>query len=669
MRTGTPVTHRTDLLSPLSIIPGFGDKRLSALRQSGIETIGDLLHMQPLRYIDRTRIVPIGELNSYIDDIVSVIGTIERARVERGRKSRLRLLIRDESGTFEVLFFNGVSFMQSSMQIGSRRLFTGRVSLNVHLQMVHPSSETMPEGANAPTEPILPRYSLSEEMREAGVGQAVLCKAVKWAVDKCEHWPEILPAEVEKSHSFVSPKEAVRMLHFPLSMSEPQLAKDRLAYEELWRLCVSLHFSRRKFDLPGRSLVGQNLVRKLIENLPFGLSVDQKSAIEVLHADSASVKRMHRLLMGDVGSGKTITAIFACLPSIESGLQVAWLAPTEILARQSFNQINEISQKLGFTAGILTGSTAPSQRRELLAALADGSIQFLVGTHALLQPAVRFKAIGQVVIDEQHKFGVEQRRTLQMKDPAADFLLLSATPIPQTLAQTIYGDLDPVLIRQSHRKVDNVNTRIVPIEKLGDMYSFIAKELAVDARAFFVAPRIETTEENGPDGIDDVVSAIEKSPLDKCGISVLHGRQKPEERNESLAAFLDGKRKVLVATTVIEVGVDVSQASVIVIESAEWFGLSQLHQLRGRVGRDGRKAWCFLVPSTGASPDAIDRLRKFSAENNGFTIAELDLSLRGPGEVAGFRQTGAGDLHFADILRDAELFREISARIKALMMV
>lgn len=665
-----PIDSRLDFLSPVSRVPGLGPKRAEALTASGQATIGDLLYYFPRRFIDRSTITPIGRVSEFLDSTCSVIGAITRTRVERGRRPRLRIQVTDDTGAIEVLWFHGVTYLRDSLRTGMRVLLTGKVSKYTSVQMVHPLIEPIGENRSQPEITFLPRYAISSAMRNVHVQQRTLSKSIIWVLDNLKHYPNILPAAIEREKGFPPLSECIRQMHLPADPGKQDLFQARLRYEELYRLALTLRWSKRKFILPGRPLLAGSLPDRLKSQLPFSLTNEQQEAIAVLHQDAASDHRMHRLLQGDVGSGKTVVALFACLPALNSGYQVVWLTPTEILAQQTYEIADRWIRPLGVTVGMLKGGMESGEKRRIQQVLDSGEMQFVVGTHALLHPLIRFKKLGMIVVDEQHKFGAQQRLRIQEKDPAGDFLLLSATPIPQTLAKTLYGDLDVVSLKSSPVVRSPVETHIVPEQKRAAMEEFIINEIQNrGSQVFYVAPRIEADEEE-EEGIADVQSLfreLTKGPFSSVKTGLMHGNMDADEKQNAMARFASGEIQLLVATSVIEVGIDISAAHIIVIENAERFGLSQLHQLRGRVGRKGDKAYCFLMTSAVEGSSSQLRLKQFCKEHDGFKLAELDLSLRGPGEVAGFRQWGWEDLQLADILRDAGLFREIQATIDTIL--
>lgn len=660
---------RLDFLSPLFHVPGLGRKRITALNESGIETIGDLLYHFPRRYVDRSTIVPIAGLPDYLDRPCAVIGTITKTRVERGRKPRLRIQVSDDTGSFEALWFYGIPFFRKALYKGKRILLYGKVRKFTGCQMSHPLVETV--GANKSTAdiPFLPQYPLTTAMREVHLQQKALFKSIQWVLKSLKHYPQILPEKIEKKKNFPSLSSCLGEIHIP---SDPEKLKpyfERLRYEELYQLALTLRWSKRKFALPGHPMKSGKLPQKLKAILPFTLTSEQQKAINTLYSDAASTCRMHRLLQGDVGSGKTIVAFFGCLPALNEGLQVAWLAPTELLAQQTFNLVSSWLNTFEIKPGLLKGGISSKQKQALLSDLRTGKCLFVVGTHALLQPSVNFTNLGMIVIDEQHKFGAEQRLTLQQKDSASDFLLMSATPIPQTLAKTLYGDLDIVTIRSLPKGRQKVSTHLVPEEKRKDMEKFILRELKENgSQAFCIVPRIDFDDDYGEiKDVHSVYSTMTGGTFSSIPIAAIHGKLDNTEKEKTMREFAEGRIKLLIATTVVEVGIDVPNATIMIVENAERFGLSQLHQLRGRVGRGDKKAYTFLLANPTENEITQKRLKRFCTNHDGFTIADLDLSLRGPGEVAGFRQSGWSELKIADILKDADTFREIQEELDNLL--
>ncbi|MDR0307973.1 MAG: ATP-dependent DNA helicase RecG [Chitinispirillales bacterium] len=655
-----------DFLSSLSLIPGLGPRRLQALDAAGLKTVGDLLYYYPVKYIDRSKQVALKDVSMFRDSVVTVSGTVERVRLEPGRKIRFRIMIRDESGSLEVMWFAGAVYQSKNIKTGDTLFLTGKINHYAKDQMVHPIVEKV--GTQSGISPVLAIYSIKETMREAGINQKQLHKSIEWIFKNLKHYPQVLPAAIEQKHEFAPLKECLYNIHLPENFSDIDKYKLRLKYEELYKLALALRWNKRKFALPGYSMTAGGLDKKLRAALPFTLTDSQEQAVKILYDDAAKSSRMHRLLQGDVGSGKTVTALMASLPALNTGRQVAWMAPTDVLARQTHATLQKYLDPLGFGVGYLGGGSSP-EKTEILKKLASGELQFVVGTHALFMPSVRFYKLGMIVIDEQHKFGASQRLSLQEKGPQSDFLLMSATPIPQTLAKTLYGDLDTVEIRQPSSRIP-VSTHIVPTSKRGDMENFLFERIQNKSRVFYVVPRIEQDEDEEGSStlrtVDSVAEKLKAGPLSSVPVIRLHGQMSSEEREDAVSMFKNGKHGILVSTTIIEVGVDVIDANVMVIENPEFFGLAQLHQIRGRVGRGDEQSYCFLLPGGLNNEKFLERLNFLRGCHDGFAIAEWDLLNRGPGDVCGSRQSGWDDLKTANILEDAELFREILQETNAL---
>ncbi len=667
------IDTRLDFLSPVSLVPGLGPKRVKALQESDIATIGDLLYHFPRRYIDRSAIIPINECANHVDSVVTVIGEVTKVRIERGRRQRLRIQLTDKSGSMEALWFAGIPYFKTLIFQGIRIVCTGKVSLAVGPQFVHPNIERLNDDQTLPRITFLPVYPITTPMRDAHIQQKLLCKTILWTLDNVKHYPQSLPKAIEEKHGFPLLQICLRQSHVPDDVGKLEQYRSRLIYEELYQLAVSVRFSKKNFRLPGRSLKSGDLGNKLAKALPFELTEEQSKAIETLLLDAASPHRMHRLLQGDVGSGKTIVALFATLGALNSGFQVAWLVPTEILASQAHQTLSPLLFKLGISCAMVTGRTPKETKRELFVNCANGNIPFIIGTHTLLGPGVTFGKLGMVVIDEQHRFGANQRLALSQKDCAADVLVMSATPIPQTLAKTLYGDLDIVSIHSLPKGRLPVKTHWVPPTKRSDMEQFVLDSMKnTDCQVFYVVPRIEaddTSDDDTAQKLQDAISLFESlryGTFSSIAMGLIHGKTEPEEAEETMRKFYSGQIRILVATTIIEVGIDVPNASILIIENADRFGLSQLHQLRGRVGRSPKQAYCFLLSNAQPESIAKKRISYFCSHTNGFDIAEMDLQLRGPGEIAGIRQSGWEDLKMADILRDAHLFRQINEDIDGL---
>ena len=664
------ISAMLDFLSPISVIPGMGEKRVQAMVESGVETLGDLLYWFPIRYIDRSSVIPISKLSDYLNSTCTVIGVVENINIERGHRGRLRVKINDNSGSMELLWFRGVQIFSKSIRKDETLLITGKATRYGLYQMVHPMIETLKENEKIDIK-VLPHYPITSSMKDAGIQQKILQKAIVWVLRNIKHFPRILPGPIETKKNFPSLQKCLTEIHTPESIDCLDIYKERIKYEELYKLALTLRLSRKKFAMPGRAMKPGTLPECMRAKLPFKLTSEQENAISILFEDAASSNRMHRLLQGDVGSGKTLVAFFSSLAALNEGLQVAWLTPTDILARQTFKLVSSWLEPLGFSTSLLK-SGLPAQKKQLiLSGLSGGSINCVVGTHALLQPSVNFNALGMIIIDEQHKFGAQQRLTMQEKDLASDFLLMSATPIPQTLAKTLYGDLDIVSICKSPEGRGVISTHVVPDIKRGDMEQFALSQINQGAQVYYIVPRIEHDDEVENSTIKDIEStytSLKTGAFSSVSIAHLHGKLGYDEKELVMDNFISGSVKLLLATSVVEVGIDVSNALIIIIENSERFGLAQLHQLRGRVGRGPKKSYCFLLLAPNADPVAQERIKEFCKSNDGFKIAEMDLRFRGPGEVAGFKQSGWHELVFADIVRDADVFKEIQHNLDEILL-
>jgi len=684
-----------DFLSPLSFIPKLGPKRVAALGEVGIKNVGDLLRYYPVKYIDRSNVVDIKDIgtvnnnnnnginnvhdvNTKQNDIITVIGTVTAARHDfYGKRPKFRVTLQgDGGGTLDAFWY--IRWMK--IKVGERLMLTGKAEVNKggRAVMIHPILEKLTDDADI--KPILAVYTIREPMREAGVKQTILRYSIEWALDKVSGYPLVLPDVIEKRKGFPPLGDCLRQVHLPDDLNGLDVYKARLKYEELYLLALNLRWNRKKFALPGFAMPPGDLADRLRAALPFTLTESQEAAIRVLYDDAARPTRMHRLLQGDVGSGKTVTALFAALPALNTGRQVAWMAPTDVLARQTVSAVEKYLGGLGIRVGYVGAGDGPEKRRALVD-LASGALRFAVGTHALFMPSVKFRNLGMVIIDEQHKFGAAQRLKLQEKGPSSDFLLMSATPIPQTLAKTLYGDLDVVSIGSRPSRAP-LSTRVVPEGRRADMEGFILERIKSGSRAFYVVPRIDQQpnddDDESGDGdhpqktllktVDGVAEALKKGPLSSVPIHTLHGRMSSEERDAAVSAFKDGPPGVLVSTTIVEVGIDVTDAAVMVIENPEFFGLAQLHQIRGRVGRGSADSYCFLMPGADAYQNerTMERLKFLCGCSDGFEIAEWDLRNRGPGDAAGYKQSGWDGLSAADILEDAGTFMEILSEMDIL---
>ncbi|GIV41308.1 MAG: ATP-dependent DNA helicase RecG [Vicingaceae bacterium] len=665
------------LKTPIEYLKGVGPERSKWLKsEAGIEYFEDLLNYFPLRYEDRTRLLTIDKITEDLKYVQFTGKLISKNTVGDGSSKRLVAEISDGTGTVELVWFKGLKWIDKILTPGKYYLVFGRPNFfKWQISIPHPEIELI----NSEKEVIdkmglQPVYSTSEKLIAKGLNSKSIGKLTLNLIEKVYHQiSENLPSWVIRQYDLMPRNEAYKQIHHPENEALLNQAKKRLKYEELFFLQLMLLKIKHQRNSLQRGFVfhevGELFNRFYREKLPFELTGAQKRVIKEIRKDTLSGLQMNRLLQGDVGSGKTVVALMSMLLAIDNGYQAALMAPTEILAQQHYKTISGMLQGLPVNVGLLTGSTKQSERRRLFSSLIDGSLNILIGTHALLEEKVEFKNLGFVVIDEQHKFGVEQRSKMFSKNSKPPHLLvMSATPIPRTLAMTIYGDMDVSVLDELPPGRKEVITVHRYENRRANIYEFIRSELQKGRQAYIVFPLIEESEALDLKSLQEGYEQLEKIfPFPLYRIGMVHGKMDPVEKEYNMKKFASGEIQLLVSTTVIEVGVDVPNASVMVIEHAERFGLSQLHQLRGRVGRGNDQAYCILVTSSKLTEDARKRIQAMVSTNDGFKIAEIDMEIRGPGDIMGTRQSGMLKFKIANLLTDQLILEK--ARKDALQLI
>lgn len=645
-------------------------------KELNIFTFGDLLNHFPYRHIDRTKINFINEINSD-SEFVQVAAVLTSFEVI-GQRSGKRLVgsVKDKTGELELTWFQGLSWVQKLLETGRSYLVFGKVTFfNGKPQIVHPELELLSPETNKPKDFLEPVYPTTEKLKVRGLGARQLAKLTQVLLMQVQQKdvPENIPASILQKLQLISRFAAYRQIHFPQTTADFEAAVQRLKFEELFiaRLRMHLLLSQRHrfskgvvFDKVG------DLFNDFFNNhLPFALTGAQKRVVKEIRNDTARGRQMNRLLQGDVGSGKTIVAVLIMLLANDNDFQACLMAPTEILAQQHFTTINSLLEKMDVGVRLLTGSVKAAQRRKILQELIDGTVKILIGTHAVIEDVVQFKNLGIVIIDEQHRFGVAQRAKLWQKAAIPPHVLvMTATPIPRTLAMTAYGDLDYSVIDERPPGRQPVTTVHRYETQRSRVMDFIKAEIDKGRQAYIIFPLIEESDkldyENLMRGYENVKGYF---PEPKYWISMVHGKQPAQQKELNMKRFVDKDTQIMVSTTVIEVGVNVPNATVMVIESSEKFGLSQLHQLRGRVGRGADKSYCVLLTSSKLGNVARERIKIMTSTTNGFVIAEKDLELRGPGEIEGTRQSGALNFKLASIVQDRSLL-EVAGNMAAQLL-
>ncbi len=662
------------LSTPIENVKGVGAKRASALKDAEILTLGDLLYYLPRRYLDRTQILPMAR--APIGQEVTLIGQVSQTRFIPGSRPRFVMVVADETDDITCTFFQGGRYLQRNFTVGDELAISGKVDLfQGRRQIVHPEYEFIHgEGRLHHTGGVIPLYTTSADMKERGLRSRGFRRLISEALDAfAERIEDDLPAPLRQRLGFEELGASLRQVHFPASLAEAERARQRLAFGELFAFQLRLARRRKKNNEQADGIAfasSEKLVPALWASLPFAPTRAQRRVVAEIAAQMQRPQVMNRLVQGDVGSGKTLVGLSAMLTAVENGYQAAMMAPTEILAEQHFFNIQALVEPLGLTVVFLKGAQRKALRQELLTVIESGAAHIAVGTHALIQEQVQFARLGLAVIDEQHRFGVVQRGALYKKGAKPDLLVMTATPIPRTLALTLYGELDVSVIDELPPGRKPIRTALRGNDRREAIFEFAGDQVRQGRQVYVVYPLIEESEKMDYKSAVEAYDELRYGPLAEFTVALLHGRMAAEEKAAVMEDFNQNQIQILVCTTVVEVGVDVPNATVMIIEHAERFGLAQLHQLRGRVGRGGEQSFCILISYAHAGAELADsreRLQTMERTQNGFEIAEKDLQLRGPGEFFGVRQAGMPTFKAADLVADGALLQ--SAREEAMRIV
>ncbi len=676
--------------TPIQYLKTIGPKRAEVFEKIGIKTVRDLLYYFPTQYLDRSKILSSNDAyfhvaNGYEEEITIVGEVVNKEVINSYKRKFLKVTFRDSKGFFDGVWFNGIKFFKSYFSEGDFFAISAKPAITRygHLQFVHPDFDKL-EGSESDeflnTGKIIPFYRIPKNLKEKNVGEFSFRKLIKTAVEEYSvSLTETLPRNLIADKKLLSVKQTIRSIHLPEDRKALNMAWRRIKFEEFFyfELLMALKKSFIKNDLAGNKInVNSKLLKKFLETLPFELTDDQLAVLHEIRLDMESPRPMNRLLQGDVGSGKTIVALISILMAVFSGYQTVLMAPTEILANQHFSGISKLVEDFGLKTAVVLGSQKKKERTKIEAEITAGNVDIVIGTHALFQDNIDFKRLGLVVIDEQHRFGVEQRAKLIEKGIRPDVLIMTATPIPRTLSMTLYGDLDVSVIRKPPSQRKEIKTYLSDENKLDDIYDFVRKKIDEEKyQVFVVYPLVEKSDKLEFKSAIEHFEKLKNSYLADYRVGLIHGKMKWDEKEEMMRKFLAHEYDVLVATTVIEVGIDIPNANIIIINDANRFGLSQLHQLRGRVGRSDKQAYCILVTKEDykhrgtnnkfnfefMSQAEIERnktairLNSLAETSDGFKLSEIDLKLRGPGDIFGTRQSGLPELKYGNIVEDADI--------------
>ena len=647
------------LLTSISELSGVGSKRKLILNDHGISTLQDLLYYFPRRHLDRTSITPIRKLEKGM--VATLIGQVETFGEKSVRRGKLfQVILSDGTGILTLTWFNGVRFMKKLFKVGDRLAIHGKIDWYNGPSITHPEFDKLnPDDDPISTGAVVPLYPLTNELRSIGVDQRVLRKMVRELLRSGLAIPELFPDPVLKEYKLISRQDAFKQIHFADNGVKLNNARRRLKFDEHFFLQLLMALRKKSIQLTGTKPLPDigPYFHTIANTLDFELTDAQKRVIEEIHDDLKKKVAMNRLLQGDVGSGKTIVSILISALAVGNNAQVAIMAPTEILAHQHYESFMSLLDKANIPCALLLGNMKKNERQSILMGLKTSKIPVIIGTHALIQDDVEMKNLGLVIVDEQHRFGVNQRLKLLKKGWNPHFLAMTATPIPRTLSITYHGDMDLSIIDELPKSRLPVVTKVVEPSRLSRIYAFIKKEVASGRQCMIIYPLVEESQKSDLAAAVEAHKELNKNVFPDLNVGLVHGRMKSEEKDRVMQDFASNKIQVLISTTVIEVGIDIPNATVMVIEHAERFGLTQLHQLRGRVGRGTDKSYCILVRRN-ITETAQSRLEIMEETNNGFIIADEDLKLRGPGEFFGIKQSGFFQFKIANMITDGPIIRD-----------
>ena len=648
-----------NLNDSISVVIGVGPQRVKVLNGLGVENIKDMLYYFPRRYLDRTTLTPIKDLKKGDQvTLISKVETLGERRIRRG--TMFQIIASDVTGLLTLNWFNGVRYVKNLFKVGDKLVISGKVEWYNGFSITHPEIEKLRDDEDPlKTGKVVPIYPLTQELRSVGLDQRGIRKILGMIVSELNPISEIMPEAIIKENDLIFLDKALRDIHFSKNLSELRSATKRLKFDEHFFLQLLLGLRKQMaFSNQTKRLIDIGpYFRPISEALDFELTNAQKNVIQDVHLDMKNNHPMNRLIQGDVGCGKTIVAVLISLIAVGNNVQVAIMAPTEILARQHIQSFKKQLDKVNIPCALLLGKMKKKDRSPIISGLKDGNLPIVIGTHALIQKDVAFRNLGLVIIDEQHRFGVNQRSSLLEKGDNPHSMAMTATPIPRTLAITYHGDMDISVIDELPSMRIPVTTKVINPERLNNVYKFIRDEVQKGRQCIVVYPLVEESEKSDLAAAVEAHDELSRIQFSNLSVGLVHGRMMVEEKDEVFKKFEKNEINVLVSTTVVEVGIDIPNATVMLVEHAERFGLTQLHQLRGRVGRGANKSYCILV-RRGFTETSKNRLSIMENTNDGFVIADEDLKLRGPGEFFGLRQSGFFQFKIADMVQDGSLLRQ-----------